>query len=63
MDLGTILIGIIPISLNCSINSLTLPNFFESKEMEESLIELKKEQSPVNSQRVITLDSFEGNMA
>ena len=63
MDLGTIFIGIIPISLNCSIKSLTLPNFFESKEMEESLIELKKEQSPVNSQRVITLDSFEGNMA
>ena len=43
MDLRTILIGIFPISLKCSTISLTLPDFFKSKEMEESLVELEKE--------------------
>ena len=57
MDLGTILIG--PISLKYSTISLTFPNFFKSKEMEESLVEVKREESPVDSQRVITIDSFE----
>ena len=33
-----ILIGTIPISLNCFISSLTLPTFFKSKEMEKSLV-------------------------
>ena len=63
IDLKTILIGTIPISLKCSIIFLTLPDFFISKEMEESLVEVKKEQCPVESQRVITIDSSEGNKA
>ena len=62
MDLGIILIGTIPISLNCSTISLTLPDFFKSKEMEESLLEVQKEKSPVDSHRLITIDSSEGNM-
>ena len=41
MDLRTIMIG--PISLKVSTISLTLPNFFKSKEMEESLVEVEKE--------------------
>ena len=43
MDLRTILIGTFPISLKCSTISLILPYFFKSKEMEESLVEIKKE--------------------
>ena len=46
MDLGTILIGAIPISLKCSTISLTLPDFFKSKKIEESLEEVEKEHSP-----------------
>ena len=60
MDLRTILIGTFPISLKCSTISLTLPDFFKSKQMEESLVELKKEHSPSqekNSQSVIIIDS------
>ena len=38
IDLGTILIGINPISLNYFTSSLTLLAFFKSKEMEESLV-------------------------
>ena len=45
MDLGTIMIVTIPISLKCSTISLTFPDFFKSKEMEESLLEVKREQS------------------
>ena len=41
IDPGIILIGTIPISLNCSISSLTLQVFFKSKEMEKSLLEVK----------------------
>ena len=64
MDLGTILIGTVLISLNCSTISLTLPNFFKSTEMEEGLIKVKNEESLVDekhNQMVITIDSFEGN--
>ena len=43
-DLGTILISTYPISLNYSTSSLTLSAFFKSKEMEESLVEVKQEQ-------------------
>ena len=46
MDFGTILIGAIPISLKCFTISLTLPDFFKSKEIEESLEEVEKEHSP-----------------
>ena len=42
IDSGIILIGTIPISLNCSTSSLTLPAFFKSKEMEKSLVEVKE---------------------
>ena len=47
MDLRTILIGTFPISLKCSTISLTLPQIFKSKEMEESLVEVDKEHSQV----------------
>ena len=47
-DSGIILIGTIPISLNCSTSSLTLPTFFKSKEMEKSLVEVKEKQSTVD---------------
>ena len=43
VDLRTIMIGTFPISLKCSTISLILPYFFKSKEMEESLVEIKKE--------------------
>ena len=36
------MIGTFPISLKCSTISLTLPYFFKSKEMEESLVEVEK---------------------
>ena len=45
MDLRTIMIGTFPISLKCSTVSLTLPYFFKSKKMEESLVEVEKEHS------------------
>ena len=66
MDLRTILIGTFPISLKCSIVSLTLLDFFKPKEIEESLVEVEKEHSPAqekHSQSVITIDSTEGSMA
>ena len=66
MDLRTILIGTFSMSLKCSTISLTLPGFFKSKVMEESLVEVEKEHSPAeekHSQRVITIDSFEGSKA
>ena len=43
MDLRTILIGTIPISLKCYTLLLTFPDLFMSKEIEESLIEVEKE--------------------
>ena len=45
MYLRTILTGTF-ISLKCSTIFLTLPNFFKSKEMKESLVEVEKEHSP-----------------
>ena len=47
-NLGIILIGTIPISLNCSTSSLTLLAFFKSKEMEKSLVEVKEKQPIVD---------------
>ena len=52
--------------MKCSTISITLPNFLKSKEIEESLVEVDKEHSPAeekNSQRVVTIDSFEGSRA
>ena len=42
MDSGTILIGTNPFSLNYSTSSLTLPDFFKLKEIEEILVEVKQ---------------------
>ena len=64
MDLKTIMIGTFLVSLKCSTISLTFPYFFKSKEMEESLIEVEKEHlqsEEKHSQRVITIDPFEGS--
>ena len=61
MYLGTILIGTIPVSLNCSTSSLTLPTFFKSQEMEESLVEVKEKQPTVNEGCIykgITIEPF-----
>ena len=66
VDLRTILICTFPISLKCSTISLTLPYFFKSKEMEESLVEVEKENFPTeekNNQRVLTIDPSEGGRA
>ena len=66
MDLRTIIIGTFHIYLKCSTISLTLPYFFKSKEIKESLVEVKKEHSQAHekhSQRVITIDPFERSMA
>ena len=66
MDLKAILIGTFPISLKCSTIYVTLPNFFKSKEIKESLVEVEKEHSPAeenHSQRVITIDFFEKSRA
>ena len=43
MNLKTIMIGTFLVSLKRSTVSLTLPYFFKSKEMEETLVELEKE--------------------
>ena len=48
IDLRIILISTIPISLKCSTISLTFPDFFKSKEMEEFLVEIEKEHSPTD---------------
>ena len=64
MDLKTIMIGTFLVSLKFSTISLTLPYFFKSKEMEESLVEVEKEHFPVeekHNQRVITIDLLEGS--
>ena len=66
MDLKIILIGTFLVSLKCSTISLTLPNFFKSKEIEKNLVEVEKEHFPTkekHSQMVITIDRFEGNRA
>ena len=66
MDLRAILIGTFPIYLKCYVIYLTLLDFFKSKEIEESLVELEKEHSPVeekHGQRVITIDPFEESRA
>ena len=47
-NFGNILICTNLISLNYSTNSLTLPTFFKSKEIEESLIEVKQKQPPAD---------------
>ena len=66
MDLKTIMICTFLDSLKCSTISLTLPYFFKSKEMQETLVEVEKTHFPVeekHSQRVITIDLFEVNRA
>ena len=66
MDLRTIMIVTFSIYLKCSTLSLSLLDLFMSKEMEESLVEVEKEHSPIeekHSQRVITIDSSKGSRA
>ena len=41
MDIEALLIGEIPITLNCSTISLTLPTIFKSKKVEEDLVEVE----------------------
>ena len=41
MDLMALMIGEIPISLNCFIVSLTMPTIFKSKKIEEDLVEVE----------------------
>ena len=41
MDTEALLIGEIPISLNCSTVSLILPTIFKSKKVEEDLVEVE----------------------
>ena len=62
--MGIILIGTIPISLNCSTSSLTLPAFFKSKEMEKSLVEVKEKQFTVDEGRIykgVTIEPSKGS--
>ena len=61
-DLGTILKGTNPISLNYFTSSLTLPAFFKSKEMKESLVEVKQKQPTTDEGCIykgITIEPFE----
>ena len=63
-DLGIILLGIIPISLNCSTSSLTLSVFFKSKEMEKSLVEVKEKQPIVDEGHMykgVTIEPSKGS--
>ena len=45
MDSKVLMIGEIPISLNCSTVSLTLSIIFNSKKTEEDLVEVERKQS------------------
>ena len=47
MDLEALMIGEIPISLNCSIVSLTLSTIFKSKKTEEDLVEVEGKHSTI----------------
>ena len=65
IDSGIILIGTIPISLNCSTSSLTFPVFFKSKEMEKILVEVKEKQPAVDEGRMykgVTIEPSKGSM-
>ena len=46
MDSEALMIGEIPISLNCSNVSLTLPTIFKSKKIEEDLVEVEGSARP-----------------
>ena len=64
-DSGIILIGTIPISLNCYTSSLTLPLFFKSKEIERSVVEVKEKQPTVDEGRMykgVTIEPSKGSM-
>ena len=62
MDSKTLLIGEIPISLNCSTVSLTLPTIFKSEKAEEYLVEVKGKHPTTEedeSHSGVTIESFE----
>ena len=62
MDSKAVLIGEIPISLNCSIVSLTLPTIFKSKKAEEDLVEVEGKHPTIEEDvghAGVTIESFE----
>ena len=62
MDSETLLIGEIPISLNCSIISLTLPTIFKSKKAEEDLVGVEGKHHETEEEEGhsgVTIESFE----
>ena len=63
-DSRIILIGTIPISLNCFTISLTLLTFIKSKEMEKSLVKVKEKQPMVDEGCIykgITIEPSKGS--
>ena len=62
IDSEALMIGEIPISLNCSTISLTLPTIFQSKKTEEDLVEVEGKPS-ITKEDVghggVTIESFE----
>ena len=62
MDTEALLIGEIPISLNCSIVSLTLPTIFMSKKAEEDLVEVEGNHPATEEDEGhngVTIESYE----
>ena len=62
MDSGALLIGEIPISLNCSTVSLTLPTIFKSKKAKKDLVEVKGKYPAIKEDeglRGVTIESIE----
>ena len=61
MNLEALLIGEIPISLNCSIVSLTLPIIFKLKKAEEDLVEVEGKHLAIEEDEDhdrVTIESF-----
>ena len=62
MDSKTLMIGEIPISLNCSIISLTLPTIFKSKKTKEDLVEVEGKHPTIDEDVghvVVSIESSE----
>ena len=62
MDSEALLISEIPISLNCSSISLTLPTIFKSEKVEENLVEVEVKHPVIEDVRAlveVTIESFE----
>ena len=52
MDIEALLIGEIPISLNCSTISLTLPTIYKSKKAKEDLVEVEGKHPAIEEDEV-----------